>query len=148
MTLPRRPVLYVMMLAVIGAAGCRSSGEPLPLMLRGTFVLRTVNGGPLPADISIQPNYQVILLADTLRFDSRRLARRARTERLQSSTLAPTVAHTTADFAVRIVGETIYLDFLCPFGAFCTTNGPEVGRLVDANTLMFGGSQPYVYVRP
>lgn len=135
------------MIAAVAVGGCRSSGEPLRLLLHGTFVLRTVAGGPLPADISIQPNNQIVLLADTLRFEGNGLAKIGRTERLQSSTSAPEVAHSTADFRVRIVGETIYLDFLCPPNANCFSNGPIPGHLIDANTLTLGDSQPYVYVR-
>jgi hypothetical protein len=147
MTLSRRTVLWSM-IALLSAGGCRSSGEPLGLLLRGTFVLRTVAGAPLPADVSSQTDYQITLLADTLRFDGQGLAKMGRTERVQHSTAAPIVDHSTADFAVRIVGDAIYLDFLCPPGADCFSSGPIVGHLADANTLVLGDSKPYVYVRP
>ena len=150
MTPSHRTGLYMLVLAVIAiaAGGCRSTGEPIALLLRGTFVLRTVNGGPLPADISLQPDYQMTLLADTLRFDGKSLAKMGRTERLHFLTSAPEVVHVTFDFRVRIVGETIYLDYICPPGADCINRWEISGHLVDANTLMLGDSQPYIYVRP
>lgn len=148
MTLWDRLAQCALIVAVLATAGCRSSGEPLGLLLHGTFVLRTVNGAALPADVSISPSYQMTLLADTLRFEGKGLAKMGRTERLQPSTLPPTVVHFTLDFAVRIVGETIYLKFLCPFGAFCISTAEISGHLVDGNTLMLDGAQPYVYVRP
>ena|SRR5690349_4570786 len=150
MTLPRtdRCVMFLALIAAIAVGGCRSSSEPVRLLLRGTFVLRTVNGAPLPADVSSQTNYQVTLVADTLRFDGQGLARMGRTEVVQHSTSAPIVEHSAANFAVRIVRETIYLDFLCPPGADCFSSGPIVGHLADANTLVLGDSKPSVYVRP
>lgn len=143
----RRLTTAALVVALV-AGGCRSAGEPLALLLRGTFILRSVNGAPLPADISIQPTYQMTLLADTLRFERTGLAKMNRTERLQYSSSEPAVVHLTLDFAVRIVGETIYLKFLCPPGADCINRGELSGHLVDGNTLMLGDSQPYLYVRP
>ena len=140
--------MVVAAMVALAIGGCRSSGEPLGLLLHGAFVLRTVNGGPLPAEVSTQPTYQVTLLADTLRFDGKELAKRGRTERLQSSTSAPEVVHFSSDYRVRIDGEAIYLYFVCPPNANCTTNGPMAGHLVDTNTLVFGDAQSYVYVRP
>src|SRR5690348_10727568 len=101
-----RPLLMIAALALIG---CHSTGEPLGLLLRGTFVLRTVNGGPLPADISTLPGNETILLADTLRFAGNGLATISQTERVHFSTSTPEVVNYTFDFRVRIEGETIYL---------------------------------------
>ena len=150
MTLSHRARLGVLVFAVIAIAvgGCRSTGEPLGLLLRGTFVLRTANGGPLPADVSTQPNYQVTLLERTLQFDGQRLATMSQTERVQGPTSPPTIEHSTANFRVRFAGETIYLKFLCPPNANCTSNGESAGHLADANTFVLGDSQPWVYTRP
>ena len=151
MTLSHRSAPIVSIIAVIGAitlGGCRSTGEPLGLLLRGTFVLRTVNGAPLPADVSTLPGQETTLLADTLRFLGNGLAKLGQTERLQFSTSEPEVQHFTWDFSVRIEGEAIYLTFVCPSNANCINNVPVRGHLADANTLVLGDSKPYVYVRP
>lgn len=148
MTLYRR-TLCVLIVAALAVSACHSTGEPLALLLRrGTFVLRTVNGGSLPADISIQPANEMVLLADTLRFEGNGRATRGRTERLQFSTSAPEVVHFTSDYRVQFDGETIFLYFVCPPGANCTANGPIAGHLADANTFVVGDAQPWVYVRP
>lgn len=150
MTLPRtdRYAMVLALIAAISVGGCRSSSDPVRLLLRGTFILRTVNGASLPADVSSRTDYRVTLLADTLQFDGQGLAKMGRTDVVQHSSSAPIVEHSTAHFAVRIVGEAIYLDFICPPGADCFSSGPIVGHLADANTLVLGDSQPYVYVRP
>lgn len=151
MTLSHRSARYVSLFAVIGAitlGGCRSTGEPLGLLLRGTFVLRTVNGAPLPADVSSVPNLQTILLADTLRFLGNGLAKLGQTQRIQSSNVEPQVVHYTWDFTVRIEGENIYLTWVCPPNANCIGHVQTLGHLADANTLVLGDSKPSVYVRP
>ena len=147
MTLSNRRSFYILLCAAFAAGGCRSTGEPLALLLRGNFVLRTVNGGPLPADVSTRANYQITLLDRTLQFDGKGLARMSQTVRVQGPTSAPAIEQSTANYRVRFTSETIYLDFLCPPNANCITSGPTVAHLVDANTVVLGDSQRYVYVR-
>ena len=148
MTLSNRRIVYVLIFAALAGGGCHSTGEPLALLLRGTFVLRTVNGGPLPADVSTQPPYQTILLADTMRFEGKGLATASVTQRFQSPTSPPEVVNYKFDYRVRIVGETIYLTFICPPNANCINITEVSGHLADANTFVLGDSRTLVYTRP
>src|SRR5947207_8737267 len=50
-------------------AACRLTTEPGAWYLRGTYVLKTVEGVGLPADLSSGASGQLILLADTMQFD-------------------------------------------------------------------------------
>ena len=101
----------------------------------------------MPADVSTQPDYQITLLDRNIQFDGKRLAKMSQTERVQGPTSAPTIEHSPAQFAVRIVGETIYLKFICPPDANCVSSGESTAHLADGNTLVFGDSQPWVYTR-
>ncbi|MFL5614863.1 MAG: hypothetical protein ACJ796_14465 [Gemmatimonadaceae bacterium] len=150
MSPPRRvkvhwPSSVVVLLGLV-IGGCRASTEPAVALLQGTFVLRTLNGAALPADLSTEPSYHLFLVADTLRFDGKGAATRGRTMQQRYDGAAATILHYDIDYSYRIADHTVYLEIRCPITAQCVSSpsGQVVGR--DLLLVQFGDAT-YVFVR-
>jgi hypothetical protein len=129
---------------VIG--GCRASTEPAVALLQGTFVLRTLNGAALPADLSTEPSYHLFLIADTLRFDGKGTAARGWTMQQRYDGAAATILHYDSDYSYRIADHTVYLEMRCPINANCV-GSPTAQAVGRDSLLMQSGDETYLFVR-
>src|SRR5438270_12679420 len=109
--------LVVLLGLVIG--GCRATTEPAVALLQGTFVLRTLNGAALPADLSTEPSYHLFLIADTLRFDGQGTVSRGWTMQQRYDGAAATILHYDIDYSYRIAHQAVYLEIRCPINIEC-----------------------------
>jgi hypothetical protein len=131
--------------AAFGVAACRSTTAPSEAVLRGTYVLRDVNGAALPATIS-NTSVRVLLIADTIRFDGAGTALASSTTREEYSGQEPRVVRTTVDLYYTVHADTIRIGIRCPPNANCT--GPSTGHLVSRSVVtVVHGPAVYLYVR-
>lgn len=128
--------------ALISVAACHESTAPFPnAALRGDYVLSSVNGKDLPANIA-DASYPIMLVADTIHFDGVFTATRDWTLR-QPSSLQPA--------PLNKLSETVYYELTgtslsfssCPPGASCLNCidacvrlEPESGRIVLGLSLL------------
>ena len=136
----------VALLLGLFVSGCRTSTEPSAAVLRGIFVVRSLNGVALPADFSGSSSYQLMLMADTLRFDGKGTASRRWTMQQQFAGDAPITLSYALDYDYRIADHTLYLEVRCSPLANCV--GSPTGRAVGHDSLLVqSGSVKYLFVR-
>ena len=135
--------------ALLSLAACHESTSPLTnAALRGDYVLASVDGKDLPANIADKAN-PVMLLGDTIHFDGVYTATRHWTLR-QPSSLQPA--------PLNKLSETVFYDVTgtsvsfgscppeaacraCPPGQACAYIGPDSGQIV------LGLSRLFLYYR-
>jgi hypothetical protein len=136
------PHLPIIVLAAFAIA-CRETNGPIPVP--SAYVARAVHGLPLPAPIIQGEDYQMIMVADTLRLFPLGVAWRSLTyQQKQGSVLSPVqVSRWQNEFAIR--GDSIFILQYCPPNALCTA--PPRGIFSDdRRTLTLGvwGTEPLV----
>lgn len=134
----RRPriSLAIPTLLALFAAGCDSN--PLePGEVAGEYVLESVNGSPLPAEVWAAEPASYHLLAEKLRLKSSGAGTHARVQRVDWADPAKTdeISSSTSDLNYRVRGERIEITYFCPPNALCATGPHAVGRL-EGGTLV------------
>ncbi len=122
-------------LFALPALACESSLSPEAIA--GTYVLRRVDGDPLPAILYVSDHSRVRVLSDTLAFRADGQGTRAtllEIEPLNSERPnEPSAMGTTFNF--RIVGTSIEVAFYCPPNANCVAPPHLVLRRTDGGLI-------------
>lgn len=121
----RRPLLLLIGSIFLCHVGACDGGLTSSLGAEATYVARAVDDAPLPAPIIQHESYEMILLADTLRFSTSDIAHRVTVHR-DTPAGGPSRVNTTR-LAERYVIHGDSLRFLryCPPDAICA--GPPTG---------------------
>lgn len=118
----RSPLLLLP--AIVGIA-CE---EPTGLSPEvATYVARTVNGEPVPAPLRKNASFELLVIADTLRFGVFGLAEWTQVRRTTVEGVAREVEVTRTESSYEVRGDSIYFRFPCPRDADCAP--PPVGVL-------------------
>ena len=144
-------------LALLSFAACHEATAPLTsAALHGDYVLTSVNGRDLPANIA-DASYPVMLLGDTIHFDGVYTATRHWTLRQPSSLQPAPLSKLSDTFFYDVAGTAMSFPW-CPPGTACTPCppldacgrvGPDSGRIVLGLSVLVldYGDARYLYRR-
>jgi hypothetical protein len=131
---------------MIAMAACRLTTEPNLSFLRGTYVLETVDGRRLPADLSGDASIQLTLFADTMRFDGIGGTVQLSTMSVRVSGTEPVVRQYSSPMTYEIRGSSVRFGIFCPIDADCAA--PPIGQIVSKYLLIVRqGTRASVYRR-
>jgi hypothetical protein len=86
---------------------------------RSTYVARTVNGAPVPSPLLQNANYELLLIADTIRFGLFGEAEWMQVRRTTVAGVAREVEVTEVEYFYRVRGDSVLFFFACPPDADC-----------------------------
>jgi hypothetical protein len=110
-------VQHAVLLAVLLVIAC---DEPTGLdPVFATYVALTVNGVPIPAPLSKNANYELLVVADTLRFGIFARAEWTRVRRTTVGELAPQVEVARTEYSYHVHGDSLRFSVPCPPDADC-----------------------------
>lgn len=106
----------VLLTAIVGTA----CDEPTALgPVHSTYVARTVNGEPVPAPLLKNASYELLVVADTLRFGLFGQAEWTQVRRTTVEGMARDVEVTRTESSYHVRGDSVYFRFPCPPDADC-----------------------------
>lgn len=115
------------------ATGCHDPTAPFPVP--STFVVRTVNDASVPAPVISHEDLESVLLADTIHFFPRGLARRISIHRNTRIGVPTSFDTTRVQESYEVRGDSLRFQRFCPPNALCI--GPPEGILtVDRRQLI------------
>lgn len=126
---------------IVAAMGCHDvSGPPT---LPANYLLRSINGRPLPTYLSLFPESPTVLYS-TLFLDGSGNAVVIENQRVM---IAPGEVTYTTNYTYTIRGKTVEFHIVCPPDALALCAGPPIGTFVDSHLLLdfSGGSNRLVY---
>jgi hypothetical protein len=109
--------LAALLLPVLLATACDAPTGLGPAFV--TYVARTVNGVPIPAPLRQNANYELLVVADTLRFGLFGRATWTRVRRTTVEGIARQVEVARTEYSFHVRGDTLRFSFTCPPDADC-----------------------------
>ena len=147
MTPLRIRCLVTVTLILTAATSCHNALAPVDAVLEGTYVLTTVNGMALPADLSNGDPGRLILLSETIRFNGAGGAIDDVTERDSLSSAPAQVVFGTIELSYHVDGSVVHFKVLCGPGASCTQS-PDA-TIIDAKDFVIqNGVYTYDFHNP
>jgi hypothetical protein len=113
----RAPRAALLLLAANLAVACDDPTGFSPVL--ATYVARTVNGAPIPGPLLQNPNYELLVVADTLRFGPFGDAEWTRVRRTTVAGVAQEVEIARTEYSYRIRGDSVLFVVQCPPDADC-----------------------------
>jgi hypothetical protein len=148
----RRSRSVALLIAALSAgASCR---DHFSTRVSGLYVLRTIDGKPLPATVAEAGSDRFVLIADSLRFDLGGQVQRKHVVRWINTSLTPgaiTVVETRT-FPYSVDGTNIVIGPACTQDA-CSVIASDVGT-IDVNSvrlmvrILWPGEPLFVFTRP
>ena len=106
----------VLLTAIVGIACEEPTGLSPEL---ATYVARTVNGEPVPAPLRKNASFELLVIADTVRFGLFGLAEWTQVRRTTVEGVAREVEVTRAEASYHVRGDSVFFSFPCPPDADC-----------------------------
>jgi hypothetical protein len=132
----RGPLLFT--IAMLLAASCTEPPVAPPHVFVGTFVLRSIDGQPIPILEVSAPAYHVTIVADTIVSDGRGRYTRRDVVEIDSLGASHSETRSTLDsgmYVARAGGDTIEFPYPCPTNAVCSP--PPFAVLEPTGDMLF-----------
>jgi hypothetical protein len=113
----RAPVLALLLMPLVLTAACNDPTGFGPTL--STYVARTVNGALVPAPLLQNANYELLVVADTLRFGLLGQAQWTQVRRTTVAGVAREVEVGRANYTYHLHGDSVRFSFACPPDADC-----------------------------
>lgn len=125
----------IVAVATLGALSmsCHDASAPPEARVTGYYTVESVNGAPLPADISADASGRTVLMLETLSFDGAGSAVLSMATLDSVANSAPQLVSSTVALRYRVTGSEIDFTVICPLGAFCVSYPPAT--ILDATRL-------------
>ena len=110
-------MLASLVLPLFLAAACNDPTGFGPTL--STYVARMVNGAPVPAPLLENANYELLVIADTLRFGLHGQAEWTQVRRTTVAGVAREVEVGRTEYSYHLRGDSVRFTFACPPDADC-----------------------------